>query len=307
MFRTFKELLETVRSFPPLRVSLVGAESESALRGVKMAQDMGLAKPVLVGNKNLVEPLLERLGFSPDTPLFHEEDLPRSALKAAELVRTGEADILLKGQANTTDFMRGILDKERGLRTDRLLSILSFFEIPGWNRMLCMSDGGINIAPTLAEKEQILRNALEALHLFGIAEPKVAVLAANEKVHPKMQSSVDAQALAERYREGAFPKCLLEGPMAMDVILREDAAIKKELASKIAGKADLILLPSMDVGNAVGKTLVNLVHAEMGGLVLGASAPALITSRSESPESKLYSMALAALYIHNRNISKKPS
>ncbi len=300
MFRSFEELLEIVQSFPPLRVSLAGAESESALRGVRMARERGLVEPVLVGNREIVEPLLRKVGLPEDTPLFHENDLPQSALKAAELVRTGKAEILLKGQANTTDFMRGILDKERGLRTDRLLSILSFFEIPGWNRMLCMSDGGINISPTLAEKEQILRNALEALHLFGLSEPKVAVLAANEKVHPKMQSSVDAQALAEQYEAGNFPGCLLEGPMAMDVILREDAAIKKGLKSGIAGKVDLILLPSMDVGNAVGKTLVNLVGAEMGGLVLGAAAPALITSRSESPESKLYSMALAALYIHKR-------
>ncbi len=306
MFRSFEELLEIVQSFPPLRVSLAGAESESALRGVRMARERGLVEPVLVGNREIVEPLLRKVGLPEDTPLFHENDLPQSALKAAELVRTGKAEILLKGQANTTDFMRGILDKERGLRTDRLLSILSFFEIPGWNRMLCMSDGGINISPTLAEKEQILRNALEALHLFGLSEPKVAVLAANEKVHPKMQSSVDAQALAEQYEAGNFPGCLLEGPMAMDVILREDAAIKKGLKSGIAGKVDLILLPSMDVGNAVGKTLVNLVGAEMGGLVLGAAAPALITSRSESPESKLYSMALAALYIHKRK-EKQPS
>ncbi|HOO64632.1 MAG TPA: phosphate acyltransferase [Synergistaceae bacterium] len=300
MFRSFEELLKIVQALPPLRVSLAGAESESALRGVQMARERGLVEPVLVGNRHLVEPLLRKVGLPENTPLFHEENLPASALKAAELVRNGEADILLKGQANTTDFMRGILDKERGLRTDRLLSILSFFEIPGWNRMLCMSDGGINIAPALEEKEEILRNALKALHLFGLSVPKVAVLAANEKVHPKMQSSVDAQALAERYEAGAFPGCILEGPMAMDVILREDAAIKKGLRSTIAGKVDLILLPSMDVGNAVGKTLVNLVGAEMGGLVLGAAAPALITSRSESPESKLYSMALAALYIHKR-------
>ena len=132
----------------------------------------------------------------------------------------------------------------------------------------------------------------------------MAVLAANEKVHPKMQSSVDAQALTARYEAGAFPGCLLEGPMAMDVILREEAAIKKGISSKIAGKADMILLPSMDVGNAVGKVLINLVGAKMGGLVLGAAAPALITSRSESSEGKLYSIALAALYIHRKKTSR---
>ncbi len=300
MFRTFKELMETVQSFPPLRVSLAGAESESALQGIAMAWKMGFVKPLLVGDRHQVEPLLEKAGLPRDTPLFHEENLPASALKAAELVRQGEADILLKGQTNTTDFMRGILHKERGLRTERLLSSFSLFAIPGWNRMLCITDGGINIAPTLEEKEQILRNALETLHILGLEEPKVAVLAANEKVHPKMQSSVDAQALAAQYEAGAFPGCVLEGPMAMDVILREEAAIRKGISSKIAGKVDLILLPSMDVGNAVGKTMVHLVGAEMGGLVLGAAAPAVITSRSESPESKLYSIALATLYTHRK-------
>lgn len=304
IFRTFKELLEIVQSFPPLRVSLAGAESESALRGVAMAREMGLVEPLLVGDKNQVEPLLQKVGLPENTPLFHEENLSDSALKAAELVRQGEAEMLLKGQTNTTDFMRGILHKERGLRTEKLLSSISFYEIPGWDRIFSMTDGGINIAPTLEEKEQILRNALEILHTFGWEEPKVAVLAANEKVHPKMQSSVDAQALTARYEVGAFPGCLLEGPMAMDVILREEAAIKKGISSKIAGKADMILLPSMDVGNAVGKVLINLVGAKMGGLVLGAAAPALITSRSESSEGKLYSIALAALYIHRKKTSR---
>jgi len=202
----------------------------------------------------------------------------------------------MKGLVNSSDFMRAVLNAEAGLRTGRLLSHLAVFEVPGQRKLLFLSDGGINIAPGLEEKRQILENALGALAAMGYREPKVGILTANEQVNPKMSATTDAAALVEAWRSGAFSvPCVVEGPVALDVAVCPEAARHKRIDSAITGEVDLLIMPNIEAGNVCGKTLIHFAGARMAGLVLGAAAPIVMTSRAETAEGKRDSIALACL------------
>jgi phosphate butyryltransferase len=191
--------------------------------------------------------------------------------------------------------MRAVLDKNVGLRTGRLVCGLAVFEIPGEKKLVFQADGGVNVAPGLPEKRQILLESLSAMARFGIERPKVAVLTANEQVNPKMPATVDAAELARMSREEGFPPCVVEGPIAMDVALDPEMARRKGLHSEVSGDVDLYLMPNIESGNIMGKLLVHYMKAKMAGIVLGVSAPVVLTSRGEPPDGKVNSIALACL------------
>ena len=295
MLRNFEDVLRRARALQGVTVSVAAAQDRDVLMAVKEARDAGIASAMLVGDADAIRPLMQEVGLDPDTKVVHEPDPKKAALTAVSLVKKGEAKVVMKGLVNSTDFLKAVLDREEGLRSGRLLCHLAAFEIPGLEKLAFFSDGGMNIAPSLEEKIDILLNSLAALKSLGIAAPNVAVLTANEMVNPKMPATVDAKALAERNANQELTQGIVEGPIAFDVAISPEAAKHKGLPSEISGQVDLFLLPNIEAGNILGKSLVYCAKAKMAGIVVGAAKPVVMTSRSDTPEGKLYSIALACL------------
>ncbi len=295
MLQNFNEVLAWARRPGRMAISVAAAQDKDVLQAVKLAQDNGLARPLLVGDAAAIRPLMVEVGLPADTPVIDEKDMNKAALTAVSLVRKGEAQVVMKGLINTSDFLKAVLNAEVGLRTGRLLSHLAVFEAPGEPKLLFQTDGGMNIAPTLAEKKDILVNAMLAMRALGIEHPNVAVLTANEQVNPRMPATTDAQALVAMAEAGELPPGIVEGPIAFDVAMNPEAARHKGLTSRISGQVDLMLMPNIETGNALGKAILYYGKAKMAGIVLGATNPIVLTSRSETAEGKLYSIALACL------------
>lgn len=295
MIKNFTELQERVRSSKPLVVSVAQAADEEVLLSVKAAADQGFIKPVLTGDKEKIGELCSRIGLMPLEILQAgtEEEAVERAVRA---VHDGSAQILMKGLVNTSIYMRGILNREWGLRTGRLLSMMAVYEAPGYHKLLFCSDSGINVAPGLEQKKDILKNLLYAVYNMGIQNPKVAVLTANEMVDPKVVSTTDAAGLVDAVRnEEGFLPCIIEGPIAFDVAFDPKAAAHKKINSRISGDVDLVIFPNIEAGNIMGKSWIHLCHSPWGGIVLGASNPVILGSRSDTAEIKLNSIALACL------------
>lgn len=295
MLANFQAVMDRAKQAGERVISVAVAQDRDVLQALKLAQEAGLALPLLVGDAEAIRPLMAEVGLPAATPVVHEPDTAKAALTAVSLVRTGEAQVLMKGIINTSDFLRAVLNPAVGLRTGRLLSHLAVFELPGEPKLAFYTDGGMNIAPTLAEKKDILVNAMLTLAALGIKKPNVAVLTANEQVSPKMPATVDARALSELAAAGQLPPGTVEGPIAYDVAINPEAAKHKGLSSRISGKVDLFLMPNIETGNALGKALQYYGKAKMAGIVLGATHPIVLTSRAETAEGKLYSIALACL------------
>lgn len=293
MIKGYESLIERIGNCARSTLSVAAAQDRDVLAAVGTAHGIAGIKSILFGDKRKIESLLEELGME-GCEVVDEPDDMKAAMRAVACVREGSAQVLMKGLLNSSDYMRAVLDKEAGLRAGRVLSHLAAFEVPGMERMIFVTDGGVSIAPNLEEKKQILENALRALQTMGYERPNVAVLAANEKVNEKAPATVDAAAIVEAWRAGEFSvPCEVEGPMAFDVALSMEAARHKGIDSRIAGSVDLYLTSTIEVGNVLGKCLAHLAHAEMAGVVLGAAAPIVLTSRSETTRSKFHSIVLA--------------
>jgi phosphate butyryltransferase len=295
MISSFEQLVSRALGLSRRTIAVAVAEDREMLAAVKKAVAMGLARSLLVGDEGEIRPLCEEIGLDSEIEIVHRPDPGEAASFAAEAVRRGYADVLLKGGINSADFMRAALDPVRGLRSGRLLSHVAAFEIPGARKLAFHSDGGLIIAPSLDEKEGIIRNAVEAAISLGVEVPKVAVLCANERPTPKMPSTTDARALVERWEAGAFPPCVVEGPMAMDVAASRDAAERKGIRSEIAGDVDVFIVPCIEAGNMIGKTLVHYSGARIAGFIAGAAKPIVMVSRSDNAQAKVDSIALACL------------
>lgn len=300
MYSNYSQILEKIKSRGPVVISVAVAQDKEVLAAIKLAQDAGIAQAILVGDAPLITLLLEEIGLAVDTQIIHEPDPLKAALQAVSLVRDGKAQVLMKGLINSSDFLRAVLNKEVGLRTGRQLSHLAAFQVPGQKKLIFVTDGGMNIAPTLLEKKNILTNAMLALHAMGITNPHVAVVAANEVVNSKMPVTVDGENLAQMSQNGELPAGIVEGPIALDVAISPEAAGHKGIESKISGTVDLILVPTIETGNILGKALIYYANGKMAGIVLGATHPIVMTSRAETPEGKLNSIALACL-VHSGN------
>jgi phosphate butyryltransferase len=285
---------KALKSAKPPIVSVAVAQDREVIRTIMAAYEEGLARAVLVGESERIEEILGEEGISSPIPIVHESDEEAACRKAVQLIKSGEADLLMKGLVNSSIFLRAVLKEEKAGGRQAFLSHLAAFQIPGYDRLLFFSDGGMNIAPDVKEKQQIILNAVAALHRLGIALPKVAVLTANEKVDEKMPATVDAANLAAIWAKGEIPGCIIEGPITMDVALSKDAAVHKGIDSKIAGETDLFIVPDIEAGNMVGKTLIYCAGAKMAGVILGADYPIVMASRAENAEGKLNSIALAA-------------
>lgn len=294
MLKNFTDLLERVKSIEPRTVSVAVAQDEAVMSAVRDAAKIGFIKPVLVGDGAKIREIGDKIGFT-DYELVDCPDEAEAMKTAVELVRNKKADVLMKGIVNTAVYMRGVLNKEYGLRTGSLLSLLAVYELPQYHKLIYCSDSGINVAPDLEQKKVIMRSALNAMKNLGFENPNVAILTANEMVDPKVISTVDAAALVEMVKKGELPPCTAEGPIAFDVAFDKHAAEHKGIDSKIAGEVDLLIFPNIEAGNIMGKSWLQFNGAKWAGIVLGAAAPVILGSRSDTPEIKINSIALACL------------
>ncbi|MEA2041418.1 MAG: bifunctional enoyl-CoA hydratase/phosphate acetyltransferase [Bacteroidota bacterium] len=276
-------------------VSLAAAHDEQALEAVCTAKQKNIAEAVLVGYKKEIEAIAQRKNF--DLSGFEIIDCKSEkecVQKAVQKVSSGEADILMKGKVSTSGLLRGVLNDEWGLKTGRLLSHFTIFELNNYHKLLGVTDVAMNIAPDLKEKIGILNNSVQYMNQIGIKNPKVAVVAAVEKVNPKMPATIDAAVMAKMSDRKQITGCTVDGPFALDNALSKESAENKGIVSDVAGDADLILVPNIETGNVFYKALA-FTDAKLAAVILGASAPIVLTSRSDSKESKLNSLVLAAV------------
>ncbi|MDP4127613.1 MAG: bifunctional enoyl-CoA hydratase/phosphate acetyltransferase [Bacillota bacterium] len=295
-FSGFEALFERAKSLGRAKVAVAAAADKEVLEAIKLTQEEGLITPVLVGDLEQIKRLSFKIGFSlEESDLIHEPNPLAAANKAIDAVIDGQAHFLMKGLINSADFLRAVLRPERGLRTGRLLSHLAAFQVPGFSRLIYVTDGGMNVAPDLVQKKAILQNSLFYLKGIGMDKVNVIVLAANEEVNPKIAATVDAQALAKMGQSGEFPGALVEGPLALDGAVSAVALKHKGISSQINGDVDLFLVPTIEVGNVLGKSMVYFAGATMAGIVLGAQVPIVLTSRNDTPRSKFMALTMAAL------------
>ena len=296
MSKSFDELISKTTGKEMKKVSVSNAHDLPVLEAVKAAKEQGIATSVLVGDEAKIRELAASISMDLDEfEIINEPDTEKAALKAVELVHNGEADILLKGLLETKTFLKSILNKEVGLRTGKMMSHVCVFEIEGIDRLLFFTDVAFNTYPTLEEKVNIVKNAVEVAHASGIECPKVAPICAVETVNPKMQPTVDAADLTKMYEAGEFPGCELYGPLSMDLAIDEEAAVHKGVSNPVAGHADILLFPEIDSGNITYKILVRTAKVKNGNVLVGTKAPVVLTSRSDDFETKLHSIALAAV------------
>lgn len=295
-FSGFESLLDRAKSKGKAKVAVAAAADKEVLEAIKIAEKEGLIDSVLVGDAEQIRRLAEEIGLNLEgVELIHEPSPEEAVHKAVDTVVNGQAHFLMKGQINSSDFLRAVLRPVRGLRTGRLLSHFAAFQVPGFSRLLFVTDGGMNIAPNLAQKKEILANSVLYLQGIGMDSVNVIVLTANEVANAKMPATMDAQALAEMNQAGEFPGAIVEGPLALDGAVSAAALKHKGIASKINGNVDLFLVPSIEVGNVLGKSMVYFAGATMAGIVLGAQVPIVMTSRNDTPRSKFMALTMAAL------------
>lgn len=294
MLKDFDDLLAKARNCGASKVSVAQAEDQEVLKAVKLAEDMGLINPILVGDKNKIEENAKAVGLQ-KYEIVHVENSEEVALEAVKVVRRGEAKILMKGLVNTSVYLRAVLNKEHGLRKGGLLSLLAVYELPGYHKLLYCTDSGVNVNPSIEQKKEILTNSLLALKSMGFEMPKVAALTSNEIVDPKIPATVDAALLVEMVKNNEIPNCIIEGPIAFDVAFDSNAAKHKGIDSKISGDVDLLMFPNIETGNVLGKSWLHFNKAKWAGIILGASSPVILGSRSDTADVKINSIALACL------------
>ena len=296
MSKSFEELISKANQKTLKKVSVSNAQDEPVLQAVKAAKEQNIATAILVGDEAKIREIAASIDMDlTDFEIINEPDTEAAALKAVELVHNGKADILLKGLLETKTFLKSVLNKEVGLRTGKMLSHVCVFEIEGINRLLFFTDVAFNTYPTLADKVNIINNAVEVAHACGIECPKVAPLCAVETVNPKMQPTVDADNLTKMYEGGDFKGCQIYGPLSMDLAIDPDAAVHKGVTNPVAGHADILLFPNIDAGNITYKILVRTAKVKIGNVLVGTSAPVVLTSRSDDFQTKLNSIALATV------------
>jgi phosphate butyryltransferase len=301
LITSLQELVDRAKQLGPAKIAVVEAHDPDVLESLAQAEPMGLAAPILVGNPSKIEAAAKKVGYRlrPET-LIETAGEDASIRQAIDLVRDGKADLLMKGKVTTANLIRGALDRERGLRTGKLLSQVIVFQVPHIPRLMIMTDGAINIAPTLEQKADICRNAIDVAHALGIAQPKVVLLAALEFVNPAMPATVDAAALAQMNRRGQITGAYLEGPLAMDVPLSRFAAERKAIESPVVEATDVFIAPDIEAANILYRAITYFALGKSGGIIVGARVPLIVLSRAEPPETKIHSISLALLVQHHQ-------
>jgi phosphotransacetylase len=297
----YETLLARCRSLAPIPTAVAHPCEASALAGALEAGAHGLIVPILVGPAAKVAEVARAARI--DLAATRIVDVPHShaaAAKAVDLVRTGEAELLMKGSLHTDELMAAVVAREDGLRTARRISHVFVMDVPTYHKVLIVTDGAINIAPTLEDKVDICQNAIDLAVSLGLRRPKVAILAAVETVTSKMPATIDAAALCKMADRGQITGAVLDGPLAFDSAISRQAADTKGIRSEVAGEPDILLAPDLEAGNILAKQLSFLANADSAGLVLGARVPIIVTSRADSVRSRIASCGVAMLAAHAR-------
>lgn len=297
MIKSVKDLLNAAKTGKSMKLVVAAAQDEDVLGAVCKAAEENLITPILVGNEAEIKKIADSQSLNiSDYEIIQVEDLNEAAKVSVKLVSEGKGDFLMKGLIDTSILLKAVLDKEIGLRTDSLLSHVMIYEVPHYHKLIFLTDGGMNIEPTYEEKVKIVQNAIDACRAIGIETVKIAGIAAKEKVNEKMIATVDARKLQEHSEAGNFGSgVIVEGPLALDLAVSKEAAIIKKFDSNIAGDVDVLLVPTIEVGNGIGKTLTYLAGADSAGIIMGAKVPVVLVSRADSYEAKLNSIALGSV------------
>ncbi|EPC8418839.1 phosphate butyryltransferase [Bacillus wiedmannii] len=290
-----EHLIDQAAGQPKKTVAVAVAEDHEVIEAVAKAIKLQLAQFRLYGNQEKIMGMLQEHDLQ--TSEHIEVIAAQSNAEAAELsvkaVRNGEADVLMKGNIPTANILKAVLNKEWGLRKGSTLSHVAAFEVPNYDRLIFVTDAAMNIAPDVTQKAAIIQNAVEVAQAIGMDLPKVAPIAAVEVVNPAMQATIDAAMLTQMNRRGQIKNCVVDGPLALDNAVSQIAAEHKGIVSDVAGKADILLVPTIEAGNVLYKSLVYFADAKVGAMIAGAKAPIVLTSRADSAETKVYSLALA--------------
>ncbi len=297
MIKKLEQLVKKAQNQKKMKLVVAAAQDRDVLKAVKEAQELNLVDVILVGDEGKINEIAKELEISIDSfSIIHKEDLMEAALEAVTLVSTGKADFVMKGILDTSILLKAVLNKEVGLRTNNLLSHVMVYEMPAYHKLLLLTDGGMIIDPSFEEKKGILDNAILVSKALGNEEIKVACISAKEKVNEKMPSTVDGAKLKEMSQQGVFGEGVyVEGPIAFDLAVSKEAANIKGFSSPVSGETDILLVPTIEVGNGIGKALTYMANGKSAGIIMGAKAPVVLTSRADSAETKLYSIALGSV------------
>jgi phosphate butyryltransferase len=277
------------------RLVLAAAQDPFSLNAVMHAHSEGIVDPILIGVRSEIEALAREFGHTLDgIAVIEEPDTEKAVELSVKMVSGREADVLMKGKVGTSTLLKGVLNKEWGLRTGNLLSNFALFEVKTYHKLIAVADVAMNIAPSLQEKIAIVDNSVACLNRLGLAMPKVAVLGAVEMVNENMEATLHAALLSKMNQRDQIRNCIIDGPLAFDNAISYESAKHKGIMSDVAGDTDLLIMPDIEVGNVLYKSLVFFANAKVAGVILGASAPIVLTSRSDSEEAKYYSIILAA-------------
>ena len=300
----YDALISRCRTLTPVKTAVVHPCDETSLVGAVSAASAGIIKPILVGPEARIRALATSLNLNlGDLAVIDQPHSHAAATKAVDLVRERQADALMKGSLHTDELMSEVVRKETGIRTARRISHVFIMDVPTYPKPLFITDAAVNIFPTLEDKVDILQNAIDLAHALGVAHPKVAILAAVETINSKMPSTIDAAALCKMADRGQITGAALDGPLAFDNAISEDAAAVKHIVSYVAGNADILLAPDLEAGNMLAKELSFLANADAAGIVLGARVPIILTSRADSVRTRMASCAVAALYAHAQSVA----
>ena len=299
--RNIREILTLARQLDQSVLVVAAAHDEHVIVAVNSMLDLGICKPILIGDKpKIIAILKEKRYHEENYTIYHAEDDISSAKMAVALIKNGKGDILMKGLIDTSVLLREVVNKDTGIRNGNLLSHVTLISHPNLNRVIFATDCAMTLYPTVEQKIDIINNAVELLHILGYKEPKVGLISAVEKVNPKLISSYEAVEVMNHFNQVDNKGFIIDGPFAVDNVLSIDAARHKGIDSLIAGKADILVFPNLDSGNVFYKTSVFLAGAEAAGIIVGASVPIVLTSRADLAITKLYSIALAGVYQHGK-------
>ena len=293
---TFQELLAQAARVGPRRVAVAAAAVPEALEAAAAVQRAGIARCVLIDAPERLEPALAEAGLDPAAfRVLPATDAPGAARLAMRMAREGEVDVVVKGAVSTAAFLQAALDRDEGVRAGRLLTHVGVYDLPRFGRLLLVSDGGVVVAPDLYQKAEIVQNAIDVAQRLGIAEPKVAVLAAAEMVNPKIPATLDAAGLSKMAERGQIRGGIVDGPLALDNAISEASGRLKGIQSPVLGRADVLIVPDIEAGNLLGKAMLYFGGGEMAGVVVGGRVPLVVTSRSGSRATREVSISLGVL------------
>ena len=297
MIKKLDQMLDVLKGSEKVVLSVAAAHDEEVLLAIKSATEMNIITPILVGQEDKIRKISDEINFDLNgIKIIDKETIEECAEVAVKLVSSKEADFVMKGLLDTSVILKAVLNKEWGLRTDSLLSHVMVYEADFYPKLLVTTDGGMNIAPNYEQKIKILKNAIKATEPLGLETIKVCALAAKEKVNPKMQATVDAKELEDACKNGEFGEnVIVEGPLAFDLAVSKEACEVKGFKTEVGGDVDIILMPTIEVGNGIGKAFTYAAGAKSAGIIMGAKAPIVLVSRADTHESKLYSIAYGAI------------